>query len=142
MRNKIIYPVLILLLTCLLLGCSGNVPVIPDVDQKEEIKSVVNNYWAALSNRQYSQAKSYCVINGKFYTMAEEYQNIPYLDSVTTEFSVFVNWVNITGNAATVNTNLTITAIVCFEDICADESETINNFTIELTKNAGGWKLK
>jgi hypothetical protein len=142
LKYKIIYFVLILLLTCMLLGCSGNAPVIPDVNQEENIKTIVNNYWNALSNRQYSLAKSYCVANGVFYTMAEEYQNMPYLDSTTTEFSININWVEITENTATVNTNLTITAIVCFEDICADESETLNNLPIELMKTSGEWKLK
>ena len=141
MKHKIVFSVLILFLSCILFGCSGNSPVIPDVNQKEEIKSVVNNYWAALSDRQYALAKSYCVINGNFYALAEEYQNMPYLDSTTTEFSVYINWVDVTGNAATANTNLTITAIVCFEDICADESETLNNFSIDLTKTSGEWKL-
>ncbi|MGE4412432.1 MAG: hypothetical protein AB7E45_01885 [Candidatus Caldatribacteriota bacterium] len=141
-KQKIFLSMLILLLTLTILGCSSNNPVIPNMNQEEEIKAIVNNYWSALSNRQYSLAKSYCVTNGNFYTLAEEYQNMPYLESSTIEFNANINWVEITGNIATVNTNITIIVIVCFEDICADDSETLNNFSMELIKTGGEWKLK
>lgn len=141
-RYKLACFALILLLPCIFMGCSGNMPLVPEYNQEAEIKSIINNYWTALNNRQYSQAKSYCVKNGKFYTLAEEYQNLPYFESIKTEFSTVINRVNVIGISATVNTSLTIAATVCFEDICATDSETINNFSIELTKKSGQWKLQ
>jgi len=126
-------------------GCSGGgVPTTPGISIADEtkVKSVIQDYWLALSNRQYELAKTYCILNGKFYLLAEEYQNMPYLGSSSVTFISFFNWAKITGNNATANIDLTITATVCFGDICSSESETLFNYSIYLTKISGDWKLK
>jgi hypothetical protein len=123
-------------------GCSRVTIPSPDVNQEEEIKEVVNGYWSALSNRQYSLAKNYCMPYGNFYNAVEGYQSIPYFESTTMTWITYINWVNITGNNATVNANITLNVTVCFGDICATESETLSNTSINLTKTSGNWKLE
>lgn len=141
MRSKILVVSLVMVLILALVGCGGIVT--PDVDVDEtKVKGVINNYWLALSNRQYGLAKSYCILNGEFYRLAEEYQNMPYIGSSTVTFTPYVNWIEITGNNAKTNINLTVTATVCFGDICATESETLYNYSIYLARIGGTWKLK
>lgn len=142
MKREILISFLVILLILALTGCSMVTPIIPNDNQEEEIKGVVVNYWLALSNRQYELAKTYCILNGKFYLAVEEYQNMPYIGSSTLTFEPYFNYIEINGNNAKANINLTLTATVCFEDICSSESETIYNWSIHLTKISGAWKLK
>jgi hypothetical protein len=58
-----------LVLAVFLSGCSGVTIPSPDVNQEEEIKEVVNGYWSALSNRQYSLAKNYCMPHTEIFIM-------------------------------------------------------------------------
>ena len=142
MKKKYFLVILVLVMAMFLASCSGVTTPTLDVDQEEEIKEIVANYWTALSNRQYSLAKNYCIAHGDFYNLAEEYQNMPYFGSTTMIFTSYINWVKITGNNTTVNTNITISVNVCFEDICSEESETLYNFPMNLTKIGGAWKLR
>lgn len=142
MKRKCFFVILFLILAIFLSGCSGVTTPILEVNQEEVVKEIVANYWIALSNRQYELAKTYCVPNGKAYQAVEEYQSMPYFGSITIVFTSYINWVEITGNNATVNTNITINVTVCFEDICSDESETLYNYSMDLTKSNGAWKLK
>jgi hypothetical protein len=142
MKKQKIILIGMIILVLLLIGCSGTTPIIPSVNQEEQIKEVVNGYWSALSNRQYSLAKSYCIKNGQFYNAVEEYQNMPYFGSTIRTWNPYINWVKITGNNATANVNITLTVTICFDDICSTESETIYNFPMDLIKLSGNWELK
>ncbi|PKP61314.1 hypothetical protein CVT91_03465 [Candidatus Atribacteria bacterium HGW-Atribacteria-1] len=140
MKRKYFFVVLFLILAMFLVGCSGGGIVSPATDEAK-VKSVIQDYWFALSNRQYELAKTYCILNGKYYLAVEEYQDIPYVGSLTWTFEPYFNYVEITGNNAKANINLTSTVTVCFGDICSDESETIYNWSMHLTKIGGAWKL-
>jgi len=142
MRKKIILSFFIILLSLVLINCSGVIPITPDINQKEEIKEVINNYWLALSNKQYELAKIYCITYGDAYYAIEEYQNLFDYDYITLNWILVYNWVEIIGSNAIVNVNITLIATVCFEDICSSSSETINNFSVYLIKIDNIWKLK
>ena len=142
MKRKILLSVFVIFLVLTLIGCSGITGVTPIENQEVKVKEVINNYWLAMSNREYELAKSYCIINGNAYQATEGYQNAPYIASSTLIFNVYFNYVDINGNNSKVNINLTLTATVCFEDICSSSSETINNFSMYLSKIDGVWKLK
>jgi len=142
MRKVYFLVILFLILAIFLNGCGVVTPPIPGEDQEERVKGTVNGYWSALSNRQYELAKSYCVLNGDAYNLAKEYQDIPYIGSSTLTFKVYFNYIEINGNNAKANINLTLTATVCFTDICATESETLYNYSMYLKKISGTWKLK
>ena len=124
MKNKILLSTLVIFLVLSLIGCSG--VVTPPLHDKEEILILVNNYLLALSNREYELAKTYCIPNGNAYQAVEVYQNIPYLDSSTLIFTAYLNYIEVYGINAEININLTLTATVCFGDICSSESEIIN----------------
>ena len=140
MRNKSLLLIFVLFLIFALVGCSGIIPV--PIHDKEEILILVNDYLLALSNREYELAKTYCILNGNAYKTVEKYQNMPYLDSSTLIFTAYLNYVETNGINAEMNINLTLTATVCFGDICSSESETINNFSMYLIKIDNIWKLK
>jgi len=140
MKRKYFLVVLFLLLAMFLVGCSGGGIVTPANDEAK-VESVIQDYWLALSNRQYELAKSYCILYGEYYFLVEELQDIFYVGSSTWTFEPYFNYVEITGNNAKANINLTSTVTVCFGDICSDESETIYNWSMHLTKSNGVWKL-
>jgi len=101
-----------------LVGCGGTgIPTTPEIsiNDEAEVESVIQDYCLALSNRQYELAKSYCIPFGDFYNLAEEYQNMPYFGSTTMVFT--------------------------HEDICAEESEILYNYSMDLIKSNGTWKL-
>ena len=138
MKNKILLSIFIVLLVFTLVGCSIN---IPEITQEIEVNIIVTKYWLAISDRQYESAKSYCILNGDAYNLAKEYQDVPYIESSILTFEPCFNYTEINGNNAKVNINLTLTATICFEDICSSESETLNNYSMYLTKIGGIWKL-
>jgi len=139
--KKIILLVLIILLVFTLIGCSGIiVPPLPH--DKADILIMMNDYLLAMSNREYELAKTYCVLNGNAYQAVEVYQNVPYIDSSTLIFTAYLNYLETNGNNAEINIDLTLTATVCFDDICSSESETINNTSMYLIKINDIWKLK
>lgn len=140
MKKKILLSAFVIFLILALTGCVGVVP--PPLHNAEEILRAVDNYLLALSNREFELAKTYCVPNGNAYQAVEGYQNAPYLASSTLTFTAYLNYVETNGNNSEVNINLTLTATVCFDNICSSESETLNNYSIYLIKINDIWKLK
>lgn len=141
MEKKILLSVFVVFLVLALVGCV----IVPDVSQKEEIKEVINNYWSALSNRQYSLAKSYCIPNGNFYNNVDLviiYQDIPYYDLSKATWIPYINWVCIIDNKAVANIDITVNYAICFEGIYTDVSGMMKDYSIDLIKIAGDWKLK
>jgi len=104
MKRKCYFVVLFLMLAMFLVGCSGGGIVTPANDEAK-IRSVINEYFLALNDQNWSKAKSYCVYGSDVYefTCALEagdalYQNIPV---VTIIFSVDILDVSISGTYAT-----------------------------------------
>ena len=104
MKRKYFFVVLFLILAIFLSGCSGGSGVTPATDGAK-IRSVINEYFLALNDQNWSKAKSYCVYGSDVYefTCALEagdalYQNIPV---VTIIFSVDILDVSISGTYAT-----------------------------------------
>jgi hypothetical protein len=141
MKKKYFLVFLVLVMAMFLTSCSGITTPALNVDQEEEIKEVVANYWTALSNKQYSLAKSYCIPYGNAFYAVEEYQNSLDYSFATLNWNVYTNWVAVTGNDSIVNIDLTLKVTVCFENICSEENETLYNFPMDLTKIEGVWKL-
>ena len=137
MKKKILLSIFVVFLILLFVGCG----IIPDVNQEEEVKEVINNYWLALSNKQYELAKTYCVSYGDAYYAVEDYQSLSDYDYVTINWTSYINWVNIIGNNATANMKLTLVVTVCLEDICSTQTETLYNYSMYLVKIDNIWKL-
>ena len=142
MKKKIILLVFVVFLTLTLIGCSGVTPIIPDGNQEEEAKEIINNYWSALSNKQYKLAKTYCILYGDAYYAVEGYQNMFDYNYMTLNWIPYINWVNIIGSKATVNINIILNVTICFENICSSESENLYNYLMYLIEVDDIWKLK
>ena len=148
MKKKILLSVFVVSLVLILIGCLGVAPIIPDVNQEEKIRGAVNNYWSALSNKQYELAKIYCIPHGNAYYAVEEYQNLFDHDYVTLNWTPHINYVEINGNEASVNIDIALIVTICFENICSTESETLYDYPMYLIKtddiwyNIIHWKLK
>ena len=140
MKKKILLSTFVVFLIFAIAGCSGIIA--PPLHNAEEILRAVDNYFLALSNREFELAKTYCIPNGSAYQAVEEYQNAPYIDYSTLIFTAYLNYVETNGNNSEVNINLTLTATVCFDEICSSSSETINNYSMYLIKINDIWKLK
>lgn len=141
MKKNVFLIILVLVTAMFLVSCSGVTTSIIESNQEEEIKEIVVNYWSALSNKQYSLAKSYCIPYGNAFYVVEEYQNSLDYSFAILKWNVYINWVAVTGNDAIVNIDLTLKVTVCFEDICSDESESLSNYTMYLIKSNGTWKI-
>ena len=141
MKNKVLLLFFAIFFVLILIGCSGVIPVIPDENQEEKVKEVINNYWSALSNKQYELAKTYCIPYADAYHAVEEYQNMFDYDYMTLDWITYINWVKIIGSKATVNINITLNVTVCFGDICSSESENLFNYLMYLIKIDDIWKL-
>jgi len=135
MKRKLFLSLFIIYLIFTLMGCDV-------VNHKEEIKEVVNAYWLALSNKQFELAKAYCVPYGDAYYAVEDYQILSDYDYVTINWTSHINWVEIIGNKATTNLNITLVMTVCLDDVCSTQTETLYNHSMYLIKIDGGWKLK
>ena len=145
MKRRIIFSVFIVFLILALVGCGITTPSISDVN---EIKETVNNYWLALSNKQYGLAKIYCITYGDAYYAIEEYQNLFDYDYITLNWTPYINYVEINGNEAIVNIDIALVVTVCFGDICSTESEILYDYPMYLIKiddiwyDIISWKIK
>jgi len=141
MRKAYFLVILFLVLAIFLNGCGL---VTPDTDLAKEIKEVVCDYWEALSGRQWELAFTYCIPHGGFYNLAEEYQSLPYFGETETEFYPYFDWeaIEVYGNNALANIDLTITVTVCFGQVCTTSSEILYDYPMRLARIGGTWKLK
>ena len=103
MKRKLFFVCLVMILVMFLAGCGSGI-VTPATDE-EKVKSVIQEYFLAINDQNWSKAKSCCVYGSDVYefTCALEagdalYQNIPV---VTIIFSVDILDVSISGTYAT-----------------------------------------
>lgn len=62
MKKRILLSFSVVFLVLILTGCGD----------KEKISKVIDDYWLALSNRQYELAQTYCIEGGSRYKYAEK----------------------------------------------------------------------
>jgi len=80
MKRKYFLVVLFLILVMFLVGCSGGIPTTPGTTSEDEtnVKSVIYEYFLAVSYQNWSKAKSYCVYGSdRYYATAamEQFAN-------------------------------------------------------------------
>ena len=128
MRKKIVLSVLIIFLILTLAGC-GN---------KEAIEKVIDDYWLALSNRQYELAQTYCIPDGSKYKYVEKLRKEQDPTIKTTFTSCITKWNWVKAGDAFVSTEMVITATGIL-----GMSATETSPSVEFLDKAGGtWKLK
>ena len=137
-RKKISCISAFFILILLLSSCNSGIST-----DKELVKSVVDNYYSALSNKEWDLAKSYCVDESDSYNSViavEENVNnwSTECNNVTLNFSPDILKVDdIDGYNALASGFLTI-VITCDD---REPYEEIEHFTIGLQKNSYSWKL-
>ena len=102
MKKKYFLVIFVLILTMFLVGCSGGGLVTPATDEAL-IKSVIQEYYLAISGQNWSKAKSYCIYGSDRYyatCQMEELANTFYLycNIVTVNVVVNILDVSINGN--------------------------------------------
>lgn len=114
MRRKHYLAVLFLLLAIFLAGCGAGIPTTPGISINEEanIKSVINEYFLAISYQNWSKAKSYCVYNSDRYyatvAMEQFVNSLALYGTVTISCLVNISNVSIYGNNAQAYVSLTL----------------------------------
>lgn len=114
MKNKYFLVVLFLVLAILLSGCSVGI-VTPSTDEAK-VKGVVNEYFLAVNDQNWSKVKNYCVYDSDRYyatCVLEDYVNSLYQYGVVTLTCIAsISNVSIGGNYAQVYFNLTLSVSV------------------------------
>ncbi len=139
MKNKYFLVVLFLVLAILLSGCGGGI-VTPATDEAK-IKSVINEYFLALNDQNWSKAKSYCVYGSDIYyaiCQMEDLANTIYLycNIVTVNAVVNIYDVSIYGNYSQAYCYFTYVITYC------GYYESDSGYTYyDLQKIGNSWKL-
>jgi spore coat protein CotH len=102
MKRKYFFVVLFLILAIFLSGCSGGGIVTPATDEAK-IKSVINEYFLALNDQNWSKAKSYCVYGSDIYYAICQMEDLAstihtYCNTITVNAVVNILDVSISGN--------------------------------------------
>ena len=102
MKRKFFIVVLVLILAVFLVGCAGGGIVTPATDETK-IKSVINEYFLALNDQNWSKAKGYCIYGSdRYYAVCqmEDSVNTLYLYCSIVTINIVVNIldVSISGN--------------------------------------------
>lgn len=137
MKKKILLSLVILFLILTLVGCGD----------KEKITEVINNYWLALSNRQYELAQTYCISDGSKYKYAEKLRKEQDPTIKMTFTPCITKWGWVEAGDAFVSTEMVITATDILGvtktgwELGMSTTETFPSVEF-LTKVDGIWKLK
>jgi len=132
MKKKYFLVVLFLILAVFLSGC-GN---------KEKIIEVIDDYYLALSNRQYDLSKTYCIPDGSQYKYSESLQGKEQDSTIRITFTPCItkwHWGGGVGSKdAFVSIEMVITATGIFGMSAIETAQSV----AFLTKVNGTWKLK
>jgi len=137
MKKIILLSVLIIFLVLILTGCGD----------KEKISKVIDDYWLALSNRQYELAQTYCIEGGSSYKYAEKLRKERDPTIETTFTPCITEWGWVKRGDAFVSTEMVIAATdilgVTKSGWERGMSTTETTPSVEfLSKVSGAWKLK
>jgi len=102
MKRKLFLVGLVLVLVLFLVGCNGGGIVTPATDEAK-IKSVINEYFLALNDQNWSKAKSYCVYGSDRYYKTCQMEDLvntlySYCNTVTINAYADIQNVSIYGN--------------------------------------------
>jgi hypothetical protein len=140
MRRKYSLTILFLILAIFLTGCAGGVIVTPANDEAA-IRSVINEYFLAINDQNWSKAKSYC-INGsdEYYRVSviEDGVNmvVQYYGKITIVCFPSISNVLVEGNYASAYIEVTIVITAGYYS----ESDSTSGY-FYLQKIGNSWKL-
>jgi len=140
LKRKYFLLVLVLVLTIFLVGCSGSGIVTPANDEAA-IKSVLQEYFLAINDQNWSKAKNCCVYGSDRYyatCVLEDGINALYQYAYTVTITIFINISNVSVNgnyaSAYINGSGTITA-----DYYTESESATGNYYLQKVGNS--WKI-
>ena len=139
MRRRSILLVSILILTIFLTGCTGGV-VIPSTDGAA-VKGVIQDYFLAINDQNWNQAKNCCVYGSDRYyatCVLEDAVNALYQYFYTVTITCFVNISNVSVNGSYASAYLSGSIIITADYY--SESESSSGYCY-LQKVGSTWKI-
>jgi len=132
--------VLVLVLVMFLAGCAGGGIVTPAGDEAA-IKSVVNEYFLAINDQNWSKAKNYCVYGSdRYYATCgiEDVINTLYQYASAVTITIFVNISNVSVNGSYASAYISGSGIITADYY--SESESMTGYYY-LQKVGYSWKI-
>jgi len=141
MKRKYCFAILFLALVIFLTGCSGGGIVTPSGPDEAAVKSVINEYYLAINDQNWGEAKSYCIYNSDKYYKTCQIEDMvntgyQYCNIVTINIIVDIKNVSINGDYAQAPCDISIIISYCGYF----ESDTVSG-TLHLQKIGNTWKL-
>ena len=140
MKRKGILLLSILILATFLTGCSTGGVVIPATDEAK-VKSVIQNYYLAINDQNWSKVKSYCIYGSDQYykvSLMEDAANViqQYYGTVTVTCFANISNVYVSGNYASAYIDVTVVVTAgYYYDATSDSGY------LYLQKVGNSWKL-
>ena len=131
---------LVILLCLSLVGCNGTVTPGTDTD-KIEIKAVLQNFFLAINNQNWSEAKGYCVYGSDALFIVESIEDA--VDTLNLYYYIvtincFVNISNVSASGNYGSAKVSGTVVMTADGY--SESESLNG-TYYLQKIGNNWKI-
>ena len=138
MKRKYFFVILFLILAIFLSGCNGTVT--PATDESK-IKSIIQEYYLALNDQNWSKAKNYCIYGSEKYYKTCQIEDMvntgyQYCSIVTINTFVDIQNVSITGDYGQAYCDLSILISYCGYF----ESDNLSGI-LYLQKVGNSWKL-
>ena len=140
MKRKYFLVILFLVLAIFLSGCAGEGIVTPANDEAE-IKSVINEYYLALNDQNWSKAKGYCVYGSERYYKTCQGEDLVntlhlYCNLITINVYADIQNVSINGNYSQAYCYVSVLITACGYYESDDEY-----VYYDLQKVGNSWKL-
>ncbi|MBU4227456.1 hypothetical protein KKA86_05065 [bacterium] len=102
MKRKYFFVGLVLILAIFLVGC-GSSGIVTPANDEAKIKSVINEYYLALNDQNWSKAKGYCIYGSDIYYAICQMEDLAntihtYCNTITINAVVKIYDVSISGN--------------------------------------------
>ena len=138
MKKKCFFVILFLILAIFLVGCNGGVT--PATDEAK-VKSVIQDYYLAINDQNWSKVKNYCVYGSDQYykvSVMEDAANMVQQYYGTLNITCFANISNVSLNGNYASAYIAVTIVVTagyYYDVASDSGY------LYLQKIGNNWKL-
>lgn len=141
-NKKLFYLSFFLIIALLLTGCGSGMITTPASSAEDTaIRIVINEYFLALSNQNWSKAREYCVYSGTRYYATSQMEatvNSLYAYCNTVTFNTYANINNTYTNGDNAQANVHVYALIT---ACGYSDTQNKNTTYKLQKIGNSWKL-
>ena len=140
MKKKYYFVILFLVLAIFLTGCSGGGIVTPATDEAK-VKSVLQDYFLAINDQNWSKAKNCCVYGSDRYyatSVLEDAVNTLYQYATTVTITCFVNISNVSVNGSYASAYLSGSMVIT-ADYYSDSGSASGYYYLQ--KVGSSWKI-